>query len=178
MTTALTTELRDGTWQVLAERTTASFTARNWGSLKVRGTIPVIEGTVTVSGGRPVAAEAVLDPTGIATGIRRRDADLCGRRFLDTERNPLLTVWVGDVRPDGDGWVARARLAVRDREAPVDLTVRREADEADTVRIVATGVLDLDTTPIRVPRLMVGRYVEITVTASARCARPAPSPSA
>ena len=125
-----------------------------------------------------VAATATLDPAGIATGIRKRDSDLRGKHFLDVGRHPLLTVRVDGVRPAGDGWTARAWLTVAGQDAPVELTGRREADPGPgTVRVVASGVLDRAATPIRVPRAMVGRRVEITVTATARSGPPAPSPS-
>lgn len=169
MTTAAATGLRDGTWSVLAGRTTASFTARNWGVLRVRGKIPVLDGTVTVAGGQPVAAAATLDPAGISTGVRRRDRDLQKKRFFDTERTPVLPLTVGDVRPAAGGWVARAVLTVFGGDVPVELTVRREPDPATgTVRVVATGVLDRATAGLRAPRAMVGRYVEITVDAVLR----------
>jgi polyisoprenoid-binding protein YceI len=169
MTTTTSTALRDGTWSVLPADTTAAFTVRNCGLIRVRGTIPVVTGTVTVAGGQPVAAAATLDPAGIATGIRKRDSDLRGKHFLDTGRQPELAVRIGEVRPAGEGWAARAWLTVAGTDAPVELTVRREADPAaGTVRVVATGVLDRAAAGLRAPRFLIGRRVAITVTATVR----------
>lgn len=169
MTATAATALRDGTFSVLPGQTTASFTVRNWGLIRVHGTIPVLDGTVTLAGGQPVAAAATLDLTGISTGLRRRDADLQGKRFFDTARTPVLTVSVGEVRPAADGWAARAVLTVLGGDAPLDLTVRREADPAPgTVRVVTTGVLDRTTLRLRAPRLMIGHRIEITVDAAVR----------
>ena len=110
MTLSTTTELRDGTWSVLTDRTTAAFTARGFGLIRVRGTIPVGVGAVTVVSGQPVAAAAELVPAGTSTGIRKRDSDLAGPRFFDTERHPVLGVRVRDVRPTADGWTDVATL--------------------------------------------------------------------
>ncbi len=99
MTTTIVTELRSGSWEVVAERTTASFTVRNLGLIRVRGTITVDEGTVTVEDGQPVQARATLDAGSVSTGIRKRDADLAGRRFFATARHPSIHVVVDDVRP-------------------------------------------------------------------------------
>jgi polyisoprenoid-binding protein YceI len=169
MTTTISTELRDGTWSVLTDRTTAAFTVRKLGLIRVHGTIPVTDGSVTVASGQPVAAAAALDPAGIATGIRKRDADLAGKRFFDVARNPVLGVRVDDVRPDGEGWTATAVLTVAAGEAPLALTVRREPDpDAGTVRVVATGVLDRATTRLKAPRWLIGHRIEIRVDATAR----------
>ena len=171
MTTTIVTELRSGWWEVVAERTTASFTVRNLGLIRVRGTITVDEGTVTVEDGQPVQARATLDAGSVSTGIKKRDADLTGNRFFATARHPSIHVVVDDVRPDADadGWTAAATLTVAGGDAPLDLSVRREADPgAGTIRVLATGVLDRSRTPIRAPRWLIDRWVTVEVDATLR----------
>ncbi|MEJ7726546.1 MAG: YceI family protein [Actinomycetes bacterium] len=171
MTTTVVTELRNGSWEVVAERTTSSFAVRKLGLIRVRGTIPVDEGMVTVEDGQPVAARATLDASSVSTGIRKRDVDLAGRRFFATARHPSIHVVVDDVRPDADadGWTAAATLTVAGGDAPLELSVRRKTDPgAGTIRVLATGVLDLSRTPIRAPRWLIGRWVTVEVDATLR----------
>jgi len=175
MTTTIVTELRSGSWEVVAERTTASFTVRNLGLIRVGGTITVDQGTVTVEDGQPVQARATLDAGSVSTGIKKRDADLAGRRFFATARHPSIHVVVDDVRldadadADADGWTAAATLTVAGGDAPLELSVRRKTDPgAGTIRVLATGVLDRSRTPIRAPRWLIGRWVTIEVDATLR----------
>lgn len=169
MTTSVRTALRDGTWSVLADRTTASFRVRKLGLIQVGGTIAVTDGSVTVAAGQPVAAAASLDAGSVRTGIAKRDADLRGRRFFHTAEHPAIVVRVRDVRPDGTGWTAAATVTVAGGEAPLELRLERAADPGDgTLRVRATGVLDRAGTRIGAPRWLVGRWVAVEVDATLR----------
>jgi hypothetical protein len=89
---------------------------------------------------------------------------LCGRQVLDVARFPeIRLVAIGFDEAD-DGWNAPASVVVRDVTAPIALRIRPLDVTADgRRRVEAHGVLDLRTTPIRVPRAVVGRYVEVHV---------------
>ena len=169
MTATAVTALTDGRWAARAEDATAAFTVRNWGLIRVRGTLAVTAGTVTVAGGVPVSATATLDPAAVRTGTARRDADLTGRRFFHTAEHPEITVRTTAVVPDGTGWRADAVLTVAGGDAPLALHVTRLPDpEPGTVRIRATGVLDRRDTPLRAPRAMIGRWIAVEVDATLR----------
>ena len=161
--------LAPGSWAADAAATTASFTVRNFGVREVRGTVAVTAAEVTVDGaGRPVHVRAVADLTTLATGSRRRDADLSGRRFFDVEHHPELPLVARRVVPDGDGWQVPATVGVRGVQAPLTLDVHlepRSAEPGAPWRVVATGTLDLRTTPIRAPRILVGRWVSVRIDA-------------
>ena len=167
MTATGTATLTDGRWTVRPGDAVASFTVRNWGLLRVRGTLTVTGGTVTVVDGRPVSVSATLDPASVRTGIGRRDTDLAGRRFFHVARHPEIRLRCDTVVPDGDGWRGDAVLTVAGGEAPLALrAVRLPGAGPGTVRVSATGVLDRTATPLRAPRLMIGRYVEVRVAAA------------
>lgn len=169
MTAAGTRTLTDGRWAVRPEEAVAAFTVRNWGLIRVRGRFAVTGGTVTVAGGRPVSAAATLDAASVSTGIAKRDTDLAGRRFFHVERHPEIALRCDTVVPDGAGWRAAAVLTVAGGEAPLELRVVRLPDDLPgTVRIRATGVLDRTATPLRAPRLMIGRDVAVEVEATLR----------
>lgn len=168
MTTTTATTLADGTWTVRPDAV-ATFTVRKLGLIRVHGGFTVAGGTVTVAGGRPVAATATLDAASVRTGIAKRDADLAGRRFFRTAKHPEIRVHCLTIDPDGDDWRAEAVLAVAGGEAPVTLRVTRLPDTGPgTVRIRITGMLDRAATPIGAPRWLIGRWVGIQVGAALR----------
>jgi polyisoprenoid-binding protein YceI len=165
-----------GVWQVDASASQARFRVRNFGLLRVLGTFRVTGGVVHVGAdGRPHRIEGAVDVSTVATGNRRRDADLCGHRFLDVEHCPELALVAAPIEDAVDGWTATASVVVRGRPAPVTLRIRPVAPADDGWRVEATGVLDLRTTPIRAPRALVGRYVEVTIDAVLVPPRPVPA---
>jgi polyisoprenoid-binding protein YceI len=161
MTTTTETALRDGTWTVPAG-TLATFRARNFGVLTVTGRLAVAAGTVTVTGGHPVAAEGTLDAASVQTGNPTRDGHLRDDRFLDAERHPLLTLRALRFEPAEDGWTVPAEIVVAGSTTPLTLHAQRLPDSAPgEVRVRITGELDRTGTPIRAPRLMVGHRIAI-----------------
>jgi polyisoprenoid-binding protein YceI len=167
MTAVTRGALLAGDWRVITERTRATFTVRKLGLITVHGSIVVLEGSATLdASGRPTAASVVLEPTTIATGNTRRDADLRGPRFFDVARFDTLRFRAEDVEPADDGWLVRGHLTVRDRQAPLDLTVSHQVDAATgTATVRAHGVLDRATTGLRAPRWLIGRWIGVEVTA-------------
>ena len=168
MTTTTETGLRDGTWTVPAEAR-ATFSARNFGIRTVTGTLAMDRGTVTVAGGRPVAAEGVLNASSVQTGIAQRDEHLRGRNFFHAARHPQIGLRALRFEPAEDGWVVPAMLTVGGAETPVTLHARRLPDPAPgAIALLITGEFDRTTTPMRAPRVMVGHRVameaELTFT--------------
>ena len=159
MTTTTGTELRDGTWAVSAD-TRATFSARNFGIRTVRGTLAMDRGTVTVTGGRPVAAEGALNAGSVRTGIAQRDEHLRGPNFFHADRHPHIGLRALRFEPADDGWIVPAVLSVGGAETPVTLHARRLPDPAPgTIAVLITGEFDRTTTRIRAPRLMVGHRI-------------------
>jgi polyisoprenoid-binding protein YceI len=159
MTKTTATELRDGTWTVPTE-TRATFAARTFGILTVRGTLALERGTVTVTGGRPVAAEGTLAAGSVTTGIAKRDEHLRTAQFLDAERHPQVGLRALRFEPAEDGWTVPAMLTVGGAETPVTLHARRLPDPAPGVAAVRiTSEFDRTTTRMRAPRFMIGHRV-------------------
>jgi polyisoprenoid-binding protein YceI len=162
MTSTTATELRDGTWSVPAGDPHVDFAARNFGIRTVRGTLVLERGTVTVAGGRPVAAEGTLTAASVTTGIAKRDEHLRSAHFLDAERHPRLGLRALRFEPTDDGWTVPTILTVGGAEAPVTLHAQRLADpEPGTVRVRITGEFDRTTTRMRAPRIIVGHRIAV-----------------
>lgn len=158
-----------GTWTVDIARARAAFVARHLAGMStVDGTIAVTGGTIDIdAGGHPVRLVATLDPATIDTGNPRRDRDLRGPRFLDVAAAPTMEVVASEFVRTADGWWTDALLRVRGREVTLRLQGRTPDGTPSGQRLSVTGTARLDrrTIGIRVPGFMVGRFVDITVSA-------------
>lgn len=161
------TSVGAGIWTADLTRTRAEFAARHLFGQTVHGTIAVTGGTLHVApDGQPRRFQATLDPASIDTGNARRDADLRGRRFLDAGTWPLMEAAADGIDVADDGWRADAVLSVRRCEAP--LRIEAHLDILSTeVRLLVSGTarLDLRAAGIRVPGLMVRRFVDLSFSA-------------
>ena len=160
--------LAAGTWTLEPATARAAFAARNFAVKTVDGAIAVTGATVEVdAAGRPVRLVASLDPASIDTGHPRRDKDLRGRRFLDVAAHPGLELTATRFVATADGWRTDAVLRVHghDVELPLHGHLPDGVPSGDRVRVTGTARLDLRAAGIRVPGFMVGRYVDITVSA-------------
>ena len=101
-TTTLPTGLPTGTWVVETSHSHAGFTVRHAGISKVRGTVAITEGTLTI--GDDLAATSVtatLDPSTIDTKDANRDGHLTTADFFDVATYPTWTFVSTSVAGDG-----------------------------------------------------------------------------
>jgi polyisoprenoid-binding protein YceI len=152
-----------GRWIVDPGRSTATFTVRNFGVRTVRGSVPVLGGAVEVSeDGSPRLVHAELDLGGIATGNRRRDADLRKPALLALDAHPVLTFRADDFEDGPQGWRALGSLRARGTTCPLTV-LGVPATTGEDLHLVGTAVLDRTALGIRAPRLLIGRDVAIVV---------------
>lgn len=157
MTTVRTTAT---TWQVDARRSTAGFVVANLGVRRVRGTVPVRDGSVTTDAdGRVLRVHGVLDATGVDTGNDHRDRDLRSPRLLGVEQAPTWSFSADGAARDGDGWRVPGVLTVR-RPCALVLAVGPVVELPDgSLRVRATTSLDRRAAGVSAPRVLVGRRV-------------------
>jgi polyisoprenoid-binding protein YceI len=162
-----TTSVGAGTWTADLTQTRAGFAARHLFGQTVRGTIAVTGGTLDVGpDGQPRRFQATLDPASIDTGNARRDGDLRGRRFLDVGTYPLMEAAADDIDVAADRWRAAAVLRVGRSEAPLRIEAQLDILPAEARLLVSgTAQLDLRDAGIRVPGLMVRRFVDLSFAA-------------
>ena len=159
-----TTPTATGTWTVLVP-TRAGFSVRNFGINVVRGTVAVTAGTLELDPtGRPVRLSGTLDPSSVDTGNPRRDNDLRGKRFLNVAKYPTMHVVADEFEPAGDGWRARAVLRVAGAEAPLWIDGTLAGRSGDRLAVTGRARLDRIAAGIRVPRVLVGRWVDLTIS--------------
>ena len=121
-TTTLPAGLITGTWAVDASHTEAAFTVRHAGISKVRGTVAVTDGTVTV--GDDLASTSVsvtLDPATVSTGDANRDGHLKSGDFFDVEKFGQWTFVSTEVREAGKSYVIAGDLTIHGVTQPVEL---------------------------------------------------------
>ncbi|MDG6101853.1 YceI family protein [Dactylosporangium aurantiacum] len=163
------TAVAAGTWRVETPAR-AGFAARNFGVRTVRGTLAVTAGTLELGpDGRPVRLSGALDAASVDTGNPRRDRDLRGRRFLDVAHHPVIEVTAERFEATAAGWLAHAAVRVAGAETTLPLHgVLDGAPDGQRLTVTGTAALHLPDVGIRVPRFLVGRRVELTVTAHLR----------
>ncbi len=113
MATQLPAELTAGTYVIDPSHSTASFSVRHAGIAKVRGTIAIASGTVTVGENiESSAVEAVLDATSVNTGDANRDNHLKSADFWHAEERPTWTFASTTVKADDDDFVVVGDLTI------------------------------------------------------------------
>jgi len=121
-TTTLPAGLTTGTWTIDPSHTEASFTVRHAGISKVRGTIGVTGGAITVGDDlASTSVTATLDPATVSTGDANRDGHLKSADFFDVENFGEWTFTSTAVRPEGDAFVIAGDLTIHGVTQPVEL---------------------------------------------------------
>lgn len=120
--TALPTGLTTGTWNIDPSHTEASFTVRHAGISKVRGTVAVASGALTV--GEDLESSSVtvtLDPATVTTGDAGRDGHLKSGDFFDVEQFGEWTFTSTAIRAEGGSYVVAGDLTIHGVTQPAEL---------------------------------------------------------
>jgi polyisoprenoid-binding protein YceI len=81
------------TWTIDANRSAVQFAVRHMRVSTVRGQFDKLSGTVRMSGTdvRASAIDVTIDAASVDTRVAKRDTDLRGPKFFDTEQFPTIT---------------------------------------------------------------------------------------
>ncbi|MCA5895271.1 YceI family protein [Isoptericola sp. NEAU-Y5] len=111
--TALPAGLTTGTYAIDASHSTASFSVRHAGIAKVRGSIAITSGTITVGDDlESSAVTAELDAASVNTGDEARDGHLKSADFWHAEEKPVWTFASKSIVVDGDDYVINGALTI------------------------------------------------------------------
>lgn len=154
------------TYRVDPDRSSVRFRATAFGLLPVAGTLPVVEGTVEVSGST-VRASGELGADGVDTGMRPRDWHLRTKHYLHSAEHPRIAVAlepveVSDAEPT-------CSVTVRGTTHPVPMRVSRFDSDRDGLRVSLATTLDRTPFPMLPPSAGVSRLVELEVDLVAVC---------
>jgi polyisoprenoid-binding protein YceI len=161
------TGIAAGDYRTDGTAASATFTVKEkFNRLTVPGRIPVVHADVTIDADGLPCGTATLDVAGIETPNVRRDRDLRGRRFFDTNNHPTLTFRSVSTRRTGDGLVVEGLLTVRGEDCPLSLLTTLTPQSDGTVAVHATGTFDRMGSPLRgAPRWIIGATVDVVVEA-------------
>ena len=122
MATPLPSGLTSGTYVIDASHSAASFSVRHAGIAKVRGTIAITSGTITVGDDlESSSVTAVLDAASVSTGDANRDGHLKSADFWHAEERPTWTFTSTAVKGDGSDFVVVGDLQINGVTQPVEL---------------------------------------------------------
>ena len=95
------------TWLVDYDHTSVTFGVKHMGLSVVRGIVPDVKGTITLSDDKShsVQLDLKFNADSLYTGIKKRDDHLKSADFLDVAKHPILTFHSTGAAPAGDGKV-------------------------------------------------------------------------
>ncbi len=130
--TALPTGLTSGTWNLDPSHTEASFTVRHAGISKVRGTVAVTSGVLTVGEDLESSSVSVtLDPATVTTGDAGRDGHLKSGDFFDVEKFGEWTFVSSSIRTEGSAHVVVGDLTIHGVTREVELATEFNGTAVD-----------------------------------------------
>jgi polyisoprenoid-binding protein YceI len=142
------------------KRSQLNFRAKAFGLVWVRGSMPVISGTIEVTGGR-LRGTGDVSATGVTTGLRVRDWHLRTGHYLRTATHPKIHLSVQDA--DLTSGKAGARILVRGNPTPLDLVLDSAELRDGTVRLSAHGTIDRSPFGMLPPVCGVSRLVHVAI---------------
>jgi len=133
----------------------------------VTGTIPIVDGSVTLDPGSlvPTAATATFDPAKVSTGEPDRDRSLASPDFFDAQKYPRWTFTsTSVVSKGGDAFEMDGDLTIHGITRPVRLNASVRGTAAHP-EYRATGEIDRHQFGMAVTRLdpTIGATVDLTI---------------
>ncbi len=111
-----------GTYTIDPSHSQATFSVRHAGIAKVRGTVDITQGTVTVAEDLTASSVSVtLDPATVDTKDANRDGHLKSADFFEVEKFPEWTFVSTSVEADGEDYVVHGDLTIHGVTRPVAL---------------------------------------------------------
>ena len=155
-----------GTYQVDGENSTVRFRAKAFGLMWVRGSLPVIGGSVEIADGQ-WRGNLLLGADGIGTGLGPRDLHLRSSHYLGADKHPVISVSVDNFDPSED--IAIGEVVVRDKAVTVQFEVKTAGVvDGSLLRVTASTELDRTVFPMLGPWAGVSRRVNLEATIHAR----------
>ncbi|PIM69393.1 hypothetical protein CTU88_25600 [Streptomyces sp. JV178] len=156
-----TTSPRLGRYTIDTKTSSISFRSRHlFGLVPVHGTFAIRGGTVGVA--EPLGESRLrveIEAASFSTGNDQRDGDVRSARFLDTDRNPLITF----VSERVDAMSVSGTLTACGVSRPVSLSIVHAQVTADAFTVRATTRVDRTEFGVTAARGMAGRHLDLTL---------------
>lgn len=157
-----------GTWRLDPVRTTMTVTAKKLGFINVPATLTVSSGTIEVDADRQVTwAEVIVDAGSYTSSMTKRDKHIRSADFLDAENHPNLVFRAGEVDQDPEGYRVEGSVTVKGRSFPIRVDISSIDFDARQGSFVAAATVDRNAIGVdKFPSLIIGRDLQVTITAS------------
>ncbi|MCF4119405.1 YceI family protein [Antribacter sp. KLBMP9083] len=132
MATPLPAGLTAGAYEIDPSHSTASFTVRHAGIAKVRGTIALTTGSISVGDDlESSSVSAELDAASVNTGDANRDGHLKSADFWHAEERPVWSFISSSITADGDDYAITGDLTINGVTKTVELETEFEGTAVD-----------------------------------------------
>ncbi|MEM7093663.1 MAG: YceI family protein [Actinomycetota bacterium] len=163
------TALPDGSWTLDPDRTTVTVAVKKLGLLNVSATLDLIDGTIDISDGQVDTVDARVSATSYRSPNAKRNEHVIGSDFLDTASHPEIAFRTTSVEPADDGYVASGTVNVKGKDALLRFDVHDITAENNTASFSATASVDRTTIGVdKMPSLIIGRMLDLTISAHAQ----------
>ncbi|BDZ41307.1 hypothetical protein GCM10025865_06060 [Paraoerskovia sediminicola] len=140
MATTLPAGLTAGTYAIDASHSQATFTVRHAGISKVRGTLAITEGTVSIAETvEDSSVAATIDAASVSTGDEKRDGHLRSADFWDADNKPTWTFTSTGVEATDDGFAVVGDLTINGVTRPVTLATEFSGTATDPFGYARAG---------------------------------------
>lgn len=170
--TDATRSLPTGTWKIDPSQTTITVTAKKLGLFKVPATLTVTSGTIEIDTDHQITSvEVTADAGSYTSGNPRRNDHIRSADFLDGENHPDLRFTADTVSRTAAGYQADGSVTVKATTSPIKVDISDVDVEGDRGSFVATASVDRTAIGVdKLPSLIIGRNLQLTVTATASIA--------
>jgi polyisoprenoid-binding protein YceI len=110
-----------GTWTILPDLSSVSFSVRNFMVGKVQGQFERFTGAIEIGPNSMPLATARIDIRSVTTGNDKRDEHLQAPGFFDSEHHPEALFASASILPVGGGYLLNGDLTIKGMSKPVSL---------------------------------------------------------
>ncbi len=159
-----------GAWTLDPAATTVTVSVKKLGIFTIPATLTVTSGTIDIDENHTVASvHIVADASSYRSKNDKRNEHVVGADFLDAEAHGTIEFRSSQVVSSGAGFVSEGTVTVKGRTAPIDVTISKVETTDTTGAFVATATVDRNEVGVdRMPAFVIGRELEISVSATAK----------
>jgi polyisoprenoid-binding protein YceI len=110
-----------GTWRILPDQSSVSFSVRNFMVAKVQGQFERFTGAIEIGSNSTPLAAARIDIRSVTTGNDKRDEHLQAPGFFDSEHHPEALFASASILPVRGGYLLNGDLTIKGMSKPVSL---------------------------------------------------------
>ena len=165
-----TTQLPTGTWTLDPAATTIIVSAKKLGVFTIPATLTVVSGTIDIGDDHQVTnVDIVADASSYTSKNPKRNEHITSADFLDADAHPTIVFRSGNVTSSDGGLTSNGTVTIKGQTSPIDVSVSNVDLDGATGSFVATATVDRNAIGVdKLPALVIGRHLDITVSATAR----------